>query len=54
MNGSNDVIMPTINSYIMEQSIPNAELILYRDSNHGSQFQYPSRFVRNVSGFLSE
>src|SRR3954463_3767752 len=40
VNGSNDVIMPTVNSFIMQQHIPNAELVIYRDSNHGSQFQY--------------
>src|SRR2546428_1459621 len=27
VNGSNDVIMPTVNSFIMEQNIPNAQLI---------------------------
>jgi pimeloyl-ACP methyl ester carboxylesterase len=37
VNGSNDVIMPTVNSFIMEQNIPNAELIIYPDANHGSQ-----------------
>src|SRR3979409_1168327 len=54
VNGSNDVIMPTLTSFILEQNIPNAELVIYRDSNHGSQFQYPARFVRHVSDFLSE
>jgi pimeloyl-ACP methyl ester carboxylesterase len=53
VNGSNDVIMPTINSFIMEQNIPNAELIIYPDSNHGSQHQYPDLFVEHATQFLN-
>jgi len=54
INGDNDVIIYSINSWILQQNIPNAQLIIYPDANHGSQYQYPQRFVRHVSDFLSE
>jgi hypothetical protein len=49
VNGSNDVIIYTVNSYILQQGLPNARLILYPDSNHGSQYQYPELFVEHVT-----
>src|ERR1700690_63774 len=53
VNGRNDVLMPTVNSFIMQQNIPNAQLIIYPDSNHGAHHMYPELFVRHVSMFLS-
>ncbi|MDT5304003.1 MAG: hypothetical protein QOG79_7539 [Mycobacterium sp.] len=53
INGSNDIIIPTINSYVLQQHLPDAELVIYPDSNHGSHFQYPDRFTRHVIDFLA-
>jgi len=52
INGSNDAIIYTVNSFILQQNLPNAQLILYPDSNHGSQYQYPALFVADVTRFL--
>jgi pimeloyl-ACP methyl ester carboxylesterase len=54
VNGGKDVIIYSVNSFILQQHLPNAQLILYPDANHGSQYQYPKRFVEHVSRFLSE
>jgi pimeloyl-ACP methyl ester carboxylesterase len=52
VNGSNDIVVPTINSYILQQNLPNAELVLFPDSNHGSHFQFTQPFNRYVTDFL--
>jgi pimeloyl-ACP methyl ester carboxylesterase len=54
INGDHDVIIYSINSWNLQQNIPNAQLIIYPDANHGSQYQYPQRFVRHVRDFLSD
>ena len=53
VNGSTDLIIYTVNSFILQQQLPNAELIIYPDSAHGGHHQYPELFVRDVSMFLS-
>jgi pimeloyl-ACP methyl ester carboxylesterase len=52
VQGSNDIIIPTINSYLLQQTLPNAQLIVYPDSNHGSFYQYPELFVAQATQFL--
>jgi pimeloyl-ACP methyl ester carboxylesterase len=36
VNGSNDIMVPTINSWTMSQHIPNAQLIVYPDSGQAA------------------
>jgi pimeloyl-ACP methyl ester carboxylesterase len=52
VNGSDDIVIPTINSYHLYQHLPDAELMLLPDSGHGAHFQYVERFVRRVIDFL--
>jgi pimeloyl-ACP methyl ester carboxylesterase len=54
INGDHDVIIYSVNSSILQRHLPNAQLILYPDASHGSQYQYPERFVGHASLFLSE
>src|SRR4051812_39926935 len=52
VNGSNDIVVATVNSYVLQQNLPNAELILFPDSNHGSHFQYTELFNQYLSDFI--
>jgi pimeloyl-ACP methyl ester carboxylesterase len=52
VHGGRDVIIYPINSFILQQHLPNAQLILYPDANHGAPYQYPKPFVMQASHFL--
>jgi pimeloyl-ACP methyl ester carboxylesterase len=52
VNGNDDIMVPTINSFTLSQQIPNAQLIVYPDSGHGALFQYPELFVAHTELFL--
>jgi pimeloyl-ACP methyl ester carboxylesterase len=52
VNGNKDLIIYTVNSFILQQNMPNAQLIIYPDANHGSPYQYPELFVKHAALFL--
>lgn len=54
VNGDNDRMVPTLNSYALAKRIPNNELIIYKDSGHGGIFQNHDEFVKAVIEFLSK
>lgn len=54
LNGVNDIMIPTINSWHLSQNIPQAQLLIYPDAGHAAQFQQPERFLRHAIQFLAE
>jgi pimeloyl-ACP methyl ester carboxylesterase len=52
VDGSNDLIIPTVNGFTLQQHLPNAQLIVYPDSSHGPQNQYPALFLAHATLFL--
>jgi pimeloyl-ACP methyl ester carboxylesterase len=54
VNGTDDIVIPTVNSYILQQFLPDAQLVIYPDANHGAHFQYPDLFVNHTRLFLDE
>jgi pimeloyl-ACP methyl ester carboxylesterase len=52
VSGNHDVIVYTVNSLHLVQNLPNAKLILYPDSNHGSWYQNHEDFVFEANRFL--
>jgi pimeloyl-ACP methyl ester carboxylesterase len=54
LNGVNDVMVATVNSFYMARNLPNAQLCIYPDAGHGAQFQCPQRFLQHAVQFLAE
>jgi len=52
VNGVFDNMIPVRNSYMLSEHLPNAMLLTYPDSGHGSLFQFHNSFVKLASLFL--
>ena len=53
INGVHDEMIPVRNSYWLSENLPNAVLLTYPDSGHGSLFQFHEAFTRQASGFFT-
>jgi pimeloyl-ACP methyl ester carboxylesterase len=53
VNGKDGIMVPTINSYFLQQHLPDARLILYPDSGHGSHFQFSEEFAGEAARFFA-
>lgn len=52
VNGTHDEMIPVSNSYRLSENLPNAVLLTYPDSGHGSLFQFHQSFTRQAGAFL--
>jgi pimeloyl-ACP methyl ester carboxylesterase len=53
VNGIHDDMIPVANSYRLAENLPNAVLLVYPDSGHGSLFQFHDSFTRQAAAFLA-
>jgi len=53
VNGVRDEMIPVRNSYWLGERLPNAVLLTYPDSGHGSLFQFHESFTRQTAAFLA-
>ncbi len=53
VNGDNDRMVPTPNSYELAKRLPNAELHIYDEAAHGAVFQHHDDFVNRALAFFA-
>jgi pimeloyl-ACP methyl ester carboxylesterase len=53
VNGVHDEMIVVQNSYWLTENLPNAVLLIYPDSGHGSLFQFHESFTRQAAAFLN-
>jgi pimeloyl-ACP methyl ester carboxylesterase len=52
VNGDEDVMVPSFNSFELARRLPNAKLSIFPDAGHGGIFQYHAAFVQQALAFL--
>jgi len=52
ITGTDDVIVPPVNSHIISKRIPGAQLVEFPGAGHGLMYQFPDRFIDCVLTFL--
>jgi len=52
VHGNKDIVVRPINALILAEHLPNAQLIVYPDSNHAAQSQHAELFLKHAKLFL--
>jgi Predicted hydrolases or acyltransferases (alpha/beta hydrolase superfamily) len=54
VNGDDDVMVPSFNSFELARRLPNAQLSIFPDAGHGGIFQHHAAFVQQALAFLQQ
>jgi pimeloyl-ACP methyl ester carboxylesterase len=54
VNGDDDVMVPSFNSFELARRLSNAQLSIFPDAGHGGIFQYHAAFVHQALAFLQQ
>ena len=54
LNGESDVVIPPINSHILANNIPHAQLIRWKEGGHAMIYQYPEEIGNEINNFIDE
>lgn len=53
VHGNKDIVVKPINALILAEHLPNAQLVVYPDSSHGTQYQHADLFLQQAKLFLN-
>jgi pimeloyl-ACP methyl ester carboxylesterase len=54
VNGDDDVMVPSFNSFELARRLPQAQLSIFPDAGHGGIFQHHAAFVQQALAFLQQ
>jgi pimeloyl-ACP methyl ester carboxylesterase len=54
VHGNKDIVVTPINAFILAEHLPNAQLIMYPDSNHAAFSQHRKAFLEHVRIFFTD
>ncbi|OLT16479.1 alpha/beta hydrolase [Pseudonocardia sp. CNS-139] len=51
-NGDHDIVLPTDNTRLLGELLPNARVSIYPNAGHGFLFQYPAEYAAEINAHL--
>jgi pimeloyl-ACP methyl ester carboxylesterase len=53
-HGAKDIVVIPINAFLLEEHLPDAQLVMYPDANHAAASQHAEVFLEHARLFLNE